>query len=87
MPAAAKMMADAPRSRRVGGRTGKDGRVTKGDVLGVLAMPKSDRSHRLRGRRCQAPAGRGGAGGDQLGDRPEQRVPMSRLRARVASGC
>ena len=33
---------------------------------------------------AQAPAGRGRARGPNLGDRPEQRVPMSRLRARVA---
>src|SRR5205085_1438070 len=86
MPAAAKMMADnsiAPGS--VAG-TGRDGRVTKGDVIGALAggakpgtpvaapiaMPK------------QLPQVSAPASAPDLAGRPEQRVPMSRLRARVA---
>ena len=86
MPAAAKLMADnnlAPGS--VAG-SGKDGRVTKGDVLGAVSAPKP------------APAAAAAiptgvptkalpqvvAPSVDLGDRPEQRVPMTRLRARVA---
>jgi 2-oxoglutarate dehydrogenase E2 component (dihydrolipoamide succinyltransferase) len=68
--------------------TGKDGRVTKGDVLGAVAAAKP----RRRGaraiptgvcppRRCRRWLLRRRP---NLGDRPEQRVPMSRLRARVA---
>nr|MDP2190177.1 2-oxoglutarate dehydrogenase complex dihydrolipoyllysine-residue succinyltransferase [Rhodoferax sp.] len=60
MPAAAKLMADNKLAVGSVPGTGKDGRVTKGDVLGVVARPVS------------------------LGERPEQRVPMSRLRARIA---
>ena len=67
--------------------TGKDGRVTKGDVLGALAQRRSRRRPPVR--RPPAPpqaVARGGRAGHapNLGDRPEQRVPMSRLRARVA---
>jgi len=60
--------------------TGKDGRVTKGDVLAAAAAPKA----------APAPAAakpalaQVAAPAIALGERPEQRVPMSRLRARVA---
>ncbi len=89
MPAAAKIMADnnlAPGS--VPG-TGKDGRVTKGDVLGALAGGAKPAAAPV----VAAPAAPAVAKplpavaapvGLNLGDRPEQRVPMSRLRARVA---
>jgi 2-oxoglutarate dehydrogenase E2 component (dihydrolipoamide succinyltransferase) len=87
MPAAAKIMADnnlAPGS--VAG-TGKDGRVTKGDVLGAMAQPKAPLAP------APVPAAPSVAralpsvpapSAMNLGERPEQRVPMSRLRARVA---
>ena len=88
MPAAAKHMADnglAPGS--VMG-TGKDGRVTKGDVLAAVAgggakpavasvsIPTGVPTKSLP--QVAAPAA------PDLGNRPEQRVPMTRLRARVA---
>jgi 2-oxoglutarate dehydrogenase E2 component (dihydrolipoamide succinyltransferase) len=85
MPAAAKLMADNSMASGSVPGTGKDGRVTKGDVLGALAAPKP-----------AAPAAAPAAAakpalqqvaapmGMNLGDRPEQRVPMSRLRARIA---
>jgi len=84
MPAAAKLMADqgiAPGS--VTG-TGKDGRITKGDVLVAAARPAP-------ATRAPAPTAQPAAlpavappVSMNLAERPEQRVPMSRLRARVA---
>ena len=83
MPAAAKLMADNNLTAVAG--TGKDGRVTKGDVLGALAAPKVAPAAPVA---APAPAKLlptvAAPAGPNLGDRPEQRVPMSRLRARVA---
>ena len=70
--------------------TGKDGRVTKGDVLGALAAPKAAPPRPRRRWPPAAPAvarplpAVAAPAAANLGDRPEQRVPMSRLRARVA---
>ena len=91
MPAAAKLMADHGLAAGSVPGTGRDSRVTKGDVLGALAVPAP----------APAPAAPTGAApaaapparllpavaaplSVNLGDRPEQRVPMSRLRARIA---
>jgi 2-oxoglutarate dehydrogenase E2 component (dihydrolipoamide succinyltransferase) len=87
MPAAAKLMADhAVPAGSVAG-TGRDGRVTKGDVLGALAAPAPAAAPKPAAP-AAAPAPRAlpavAAPAVNLGDRPEQRVPMSRLRARVA---
>jgi 2-oxoglutarate dehydrogenase E2 component (dihydrolipoamide succinyltransferase) len=86
MPAAAKLMADnAMASGSVAG-SGKDGRVLKGDVLGALAAPAAKPVASV-----PIPTGAPTKSLPQvaapkldLGERPEQRVPMSRLRARVA---
>ena len=86
MPAAAKLMADKQMAPGSVAGTGKDGRVTKGDVLGALATPPGAAP------KAAAPAPALAAplppvappAMASLGDRPEQRVPMSRLRARVA---
>ena len=86
MPAAAKLMADnAMASGSVAG-SGKDGRVLKGDVLGAMAAPAPKPVAAVA-----IPTGVPTKSLPQvaspkldLGDRPEQRVPMSRLRARVA---
>jgi len=87
MPAAAKLLADNNLSVNAVAGTGKDGRVTKGDVLGAVAagsaiktvaasaIPTGVRTTSLP--QVAAPS-------VDLGERPEQRVPMSRLRARVA---
>jgi 2-oxoglutarate dehydrogenase E2 component (dihydrolipoamide succinyltransferase) len=87
MPAAAKLMADNSLAAGSVAGTGKDGRITKGDVLGAVASG---------GARPSAPAAPAAAPkvalpqvsaptpAPDLGQRPEQRVPMSRLRARVA---
>jgi 2-oxoglutarate dehydrogenase E2 component (dihydrolipoamide succinyltransferase) len=86
MPAAAKLMADNHLAAGSVPGTGKDGRVTKGDVLGAVAAPAPSPPARPGagpGPR-QAAAQRGRSRGMNLGDRPEQRVPMSRLRARIA---
>ena len=89
MPAAAKLLADNNLSVSAVAGTGKDGRVTKGDVLGAVAggaakaavapsaIPTGVPTKALP--QVSAPASK-----QDLGDRPEQRVPMSRLRARVA---
>ncbi len=84
MPAAAKLMADNNLAAGSVAGTGKDGRVTKGDVLSAVAggvqstaavIPTGAPTKALP--QVSAPA-------VNLGDRPEQRVPMTRLRARVA---
>lgn len=90
MPAAAKLMADNNLAAGSVTGTGKDGRVTKGDVLGAVAgggaakaapasaaIPTGVPTKALP--QVAPPASK-----EELGDRPEQRVPMSRLRARVA---
>jgi 2-oxoglutarate dehydrogenase E2 component (dihydrolipoamide succinyltransferase) len=88
MPAAAKLLADNNLSARLVAGTGKDGRVTKGDVLAPWRWCGQARrgAQRHSHRRAHQGAAAGGcsAGCQNLGDRPEQRVPMSRLRARVA---
>jgi 2-oxoglutarate dehydrogenase E2 component (dihydrolipoamide succinyltransferase) len=88
MPAAAKLLADNQMSAASVHGTGKDGRVTKGDVLGALAKPAPVPAP-APALRAAAPATQplpsvAAPVGNNLGDRPEQRVPMSRLRARIA---
>ena len=92
MPAAAKMMAENKLSADQIAGSGKDGRITKGDVIGTLNAPAAP-----------APAAKPAAApvaakpvsllpevkapldpSSLIEGRPEQRVPMSRLRARVA---
>jgi 2-oxoglutarate dehydrogenase E2 component (dihydrolipoamide succinyltransferase) len=88
MPAAAKIMADAHLSAAQVAGTGKDGRITKGDVLGVLSAPvqsvASSNVQILTGVQVKALPQVAAPVMTELGERPEQRVPMSRLRARVA---
>ncbi len=86
MPAAAKIMADNNLASGSVAGSGKDGRVTKGDVLAAVAggatavattssIPTGVPTKALP--QVASPV-------VDLGERPEQRVPMSRLRARVA---
>jgi 2-oxoglutarate dehydrogenase E2 component (dihydrolipoamide succinyltransferase) len=86
MPAAAKLMADNKLAAGSVAGTGRDGRVTKGDVLGALAAPAKPSAAAPTPGATPAPALPAVAppASAALGDRPEQRVPMSRLRARVA---
>jgi 2-oxoglutarate dehydrogenase E2 component (dihydrolipoamide succinyltransferase) len=88
MPAAAKMMAESGLAASQVGGTGRDGRITKGDVIGAVAAQSRAPA--------QAPIPTGAPTGalpvvkapvdiERLTEgRPEQRVPMSRLRQRVA---
>ncbi|MCW7540354.1 2-oxoglutarate dehydrogenase complex dihydrolipoyllysine-residue succinyltransferase [Aquabacterium sp. A7-Y] len=89
MPAAAKLMADNQLAAGSVPGTGKDGRVTKGDVLGVLeggakSAPVAAPVQVPAAPAVAKPLPAVSAPVANLGDRPEQRVPMSRLRARVA---
>ncbi len=85
MPAAAKLMADNQLAAGSVPGTGKDGRVTKGDVLNAISVPKP--SAPLAPAAATAPKPLPAVSAPMapsLGERPEQRVPMSRLRARIA---
>ena len=84
MPAAAKLMADNNLAAGTVAGSGKDGRVTKGDVLSAVAGGvKSTAAVIPTGVPTKALA-QVAAPAVNMGDRPEQRVPMTRLRARVA---
>ncbi|HYP32405.1 MAG TPA: 2-oxoglutarate dehydrogenase complex dihydrolipoyllysine-residue succinyltransferase, partial [Burkholderiaceae bacterium] len=88
MPAAAKLLADNNLKATDVAGTGKDGRVTKGDVLGAVAAGAKPAAAPVAA--APAPAAKAPLPAvaappiASLGDRPEQRVPMSRLRARIA---
>ena len=82
MPAAAKLMADNNMAAGSVAGSGKDGRVTKGDVLSAVANPVAVAVIPTGVPTKALPAVNGPA--VNLGERPEQRVPMTRLRARVA---
>jgi len=84
MPAAAKLMADNSLAAGSVAGSGKDGRVTKGDVLAAVAAPKVAVSSPIPTGAPASALPQVAAPAPALGDRPEQRVPMSRLRARVA---
>jgi len=83
MPAAARMLAENNMSANSVAGTGKDGRVTKGDVINAVQNKSAPAPAVVAPRAAALPAVPVPAGMD-LGDRPEQRVPMSRLRARIA---
>jgi len=83
MPAAGKMMADNQLDAANVAGTGKDGRITKGDVVAALAKPAAAPAP-LVVPRAATLLPQVSAVQPNLGERPEQRVPMSRLRARVA---
>ena len=100
MPAAAKLMAEHDLSVGSVQGTGRDGRVTKGDVLGALesGVAKPAPADAASPAPAPSPAVAKAAvpaapkplpavaspTAASYGDRPEQRVPMSRLRARIA---
>ncbi len=91
MPAAAKLLADNNLSVSAVAGSGKDGRVTKGDVLAAVASGSAIKSVAPAAISTGAPttslpqvAVKASGFADALANRPEQRVPMSRLRARVA---
>ena len=73
LPAAAKMMTENKASAAdIGAGTGKDGRITKGDVLEFLARP------------APAPAPAPAAKAPRQDEPREQRVKMTRLRRTIA---
>ena len=75
MPAAAKILAEKNMSAADVAGSGKDGRVTKADALSATpAKASAPALQKLASLPINMP----------LGDRPEERVPMSRLRARIA---
>jgi 2-oxoglutarate dehydrogenase E2 component (dihydrolipoamide succinyltransferase) len=88
MPAAAKILADNSMTTADATGTGRDGRVTKGDALAAVAgkgsvapaapAPLAAPAAKPALQQVAAPSPA------NLGDRPEERVPMSRLRARIA---
>ncbi|MCC7150431.1 MAG: 2-oxoglutarate dehydrogenase complex dihydrolipoyllysine-residue succinyltransferase [Rubrivivax sp.] len=91
MPAAAKLMADHQLAPGSVPGSGRDGRVTKGDVLGAVAAGAS--APAVAPAAPVVPAAAAVSRPlpavaapvvPRQGDRPEQRVPMSRLRARIA---
>ena len=84
MPAAAKLMADNQLPAGSVAGTGKDGRVTKGDVLGAVAAGVKPAAISIPTGLPTKVLPQVDGPSVNLGERPEQRVPMSRLRARVA---
>ena len=89
MPSAAKLMADHNIAAGSVPGTGKDGRVTKGDVLAVNAVPAATPAVTpaaipTGAPKTSLPQVAAPTKTSDLGERPEQRVPMSRLRARIA---
>jgi 2-oxoglutarate dehydrogenase E2 component (dihydrolipoamide succinyltransferase) len=94
MPSAAKLMADNQLASGSVAGSGKDGRVTKGDVLGAISSGSVSKNaiNSIATQAINTPAiakllpqvTSNSSSSTNLGDRPEQRVPMSRLRARVA---
>ena len=85
MPAARKMMAEQGLSASDVTGTGRGGRVTKADVLAAEAKtPASPAPSPAPPPVAKAPPAPAVPLPVELGNRPEQRVPMSRLRQRVA---
>ncbi len=85
MPAAQRLAAEKQVDTATIAGTGRGGRVTKDDVMlavagGAQAAVKAPAGAAAAVRLAGAPSVDLGA----LGERPEQRVPMSRLRARIA---
>ena len=96
MPAAAKMLAENQMAVTDVAGSGRDGRVTKGDVIGALdhraapaapvpaPAPVAPRAPVTAVAAKPALQQVASATAVDLGSRPEERVPMSRLRARIA---
>ncbi|MCC8391157.1 2-oxoglutarate dehydrogenase complex dihydrolipoyllysine-residue succinyltransferase [Paraburkholderia sp. MMS20-SJTR3] len=87
-PAAGKLMAEKGLGAGDVAGTGRDGRITKGDVLAAgapAAKAAPAPAAAPKAAKPSLPEVKAPASADQwLKDRPEQRVPMSRLRARIA---
>ncbi|ENH6338968.1 2-oxoglutarate dehydrogenase complex dihydrolipoyllysine-residue succinyltransferase, partial [Burkholderia vietnamiensis] len=87
-PAAAKLLAEKGLSTGDVAGSGRDGRVTKGDALAAGSAPKAAPAAapaKTAAAKPSLPEVKVPASATTwLNDRPEQRVPMSRLRARIA---
>jgi 2-oxoglutarate dehydrogenase E2 component (dihydrolipoamide succinyltransferase) len=81
LPAARKMIAEQNLSAADVGGTGRGGRITKEDVVAATQLRPTQAAAPAAKAPAAAPAVQSPA---NLGARPEQRVPMSRLRQRVA---
>ncbi|KVL08174.1 2-oxoglutarate dehydrogenase complex dihydrolipoyllysine-residue succinyltransferase [Burkholderia ubonensis] len=86
-PAASKLLAEKGLAAGDVAGSGRDGRITKGDVLSAgtpkaapAAAPAKTAATKASLPDVKVPA----SATTWLNDRPEQRVPMSRLRARIA---
>jgi len=85
LPAARKMMADQNVDPASVEGTGRGGRITKGDVAqAVTARAQPAPSAPPAAAKPAAKSTPALPPGASIGARPEQRVPMSRLRARIA---
>ena len=93
MPSAAKLMSEQGLSAGQVSGTGRDGRITKGDVLQAGQAPAAPAraaapapaAAKAAAPKASLPDVKAPVNSDEwLEGRPEQRVPMSRLRARVA---
>jgi 2-oxoglutarate dehydrogenase E2 component (dihydrolipoamide succinyltransferase) len=86
MPAARKLVEEQGIDPARLAGTGRDGRITKADVLGAAEkISPAPAAPAPAGARAPLPPAPSPVNVDRiLGNRPEQRVPMSRLRARIA---
>ncbi|SOY47477.1 Dihydrolipoyllysine-residue succinyltransferase component of 2-oxoglutarate dehydrogenase complex [Cupriavidus taiwanensis] len=84
MPSAAKLMAEAGLSAGQVAGTGKDGRITKGDAIAAATAPAAKAAPAPAAAKPALQQVSAPVDFAALGDRPEERVPMSRLRARIA---
>src|SRR5260221_3321306 len=80
MPAARKLAEEKGIDTAAIAGSGRGGRVTKGDVLGAKSPPAPEPAAKPPLPQPPAPV----SVEQILAERPEQRVPMSRLRARIA---
>ncbi len=94
MPAAQKVAAENKMDTAAISGSGRGGRVTKGDVLDAIKTGSAASTAPAKVTAASTPAASAAPAAPRaaapsvdlgaLGERPEQRVPMSRLRARVA---
>lgn len=80
MPAARKLAAETGVDAGSVAGSGRDGRILKEDILKAASQPKAAAPAPVRPAAVPGPVDVSSL----LGERPEQRVPMSRLRQRVA---
>ncbi len=85
LPAARKMMAEQNFGAADVAGTGRGGRITKGDVIAAgESRVEAPKPAAVPSAPAPQPSARGPMVQPAEGSRPEQRVPMSRLRQRVA---